>query len=303
MVGLSRNIIPLLLASLLLLGGSVRHADEKADAKKPEGQADHIQLAILLDTSNSMDGLINQARTQLWKIVNELATAKRNGQPPQLQVALYEYGKTSLSKNSGFVKQLVPLTDDLDKISEELFALKTNGGQEYCGQVIQAATKELQWSESNEDLKLIFIAGNEPFTQGTVDFKKACSDAIAKGIAVNTIFCGPRNQGVETGWEQGALLADGSFLNIDQNQEVAEIATPFDEKLTKLSADVNKTYIAVGDPEARKKLTERQVAQDRRGQDRRSRRRCGTGRVQRLWPIPGQRFGSGGCPRRRQEAA
>src|SRR5262245_44595431 len=29
-----------------------------------------IQMAILLDTSNSMDGLIGQARSQLWKIVN-----------------------------------------------------------------------------------------------------------------------------------------------------------------------------------------------------------------------------------------
>jgi predicted secreted protein len=31
-----------------------------------------IQIAILLDASNSMDGLIEQAKTQLWKIVNEL---------------------------------------------------------------------------------------------------------------------------------------------------------------------------------------------------------------------------------------
>ncbi len=29
-----------------------------------------IQVAILLDTSNSMDGLIDQARKQLWRVVN-----------------------------------------------------------------------------------------------------------------------------------------------------------------------------------------------------------------------------------------
>jgi len=38
-----------------------------------------IQMAILLDTSNSMDGLIDQAKSQLWKIVNELALSKKNG--------------------------------------------------------------------------------------------------------------------------------------------------------------------------------------------------------------------------------
>ena len=27
-----------------------------------------VQMAILLDTSNSMDGLIEQAKSQLWKI-------------------------------------------------------------------------------------------------------------------------------------------------------------------------------------------------------------------------------------------
>ena len=267
MVGTSRNVfVGLLSAGLLFAGFSLHAAEEKEQSKKSEEKADRIQLAILLDTSNSMDGLINQARTQLWKIVNELATAKRNGKAPDLEVALYEYGKSSLSRDSGFVQQLVPLTDDLDKISEELFALKTQGGQEYCGQVIAAATKELKWSESNDDLKLIFICGNEPFTQGTVDYKKACSEAIAKGITVNTIFCGARDQGVQTGWEQGAQLADGSFLNIDQNQQVAEIPTPFDEKLAKLSSEVNKTYVTFGAEEARKEAKDRQVAQDRAAQ-------------------------------------
>jgi hypothetical protein len=51
-----------------------------------------IQMAILLDTSGSMDGLLDQARSQLWKIVNEFIEAKKNGTRPDLEVALYEYG-------------------------------------------------------------------------------------------------------------------------------------------------------------------------------------------------------------------
>jgi hypothetical protein len=38
-----------------------------------------VQLAILLDTSNSMDGLIDQAKSQLWKIVNEMSRSKKGG--------------------------------------------------------------------------------------------------------------------------------------------------------------------------------------------------------------------------------
>ena len=32
-----------------------------------------VEMAILLDTSGSMEGLIEQAKSQLWQIVNELA--------------------------------------------------------------------------------------------------------------------------------------------------------------------------------------------------------------------------------------
>ncbi len=237
-------------------------ADQEKAQAKPESAAPKIQLAILLDTSGSMDGLINQARTQLWKIVNQLAVAEQNGQEPDMQVALYEYGKSSLAQQDGYLRMIVPLTDDLDKISEELFALKTNGGEEYCGHVIQAATKELKWSPSNDDLKLIFIAGNEAFTQGSVDYKSACAAAINKGITVNTIFCGPNAEGLKTGWADGAKLADGSYLSIDQNQQVAEIATPFDKQLVELSGQINKTYVTFGSAKKRRAVAGRQLAQD-----------------------------------------
>ena len=37
-----------------------------------------IEMAILLDTSGSMQGLIEQAKSQLWRIVNEMAAAIRS---------------------------------------------------------------------------------------------------------------------------------------------------------------------------------------------------------------------------------
>ena len=104
-----------------------------------------IQLALLLDTSNSMDGLIDQAKSQLWKIVNELATSKKDGKAVELNVALYEYGKDAIPSQEAHLRNIVPFTQDLDKISDELFRLKTNGGQEYCGKVILDAVNNLQW--------------------------------------------------------------------------------------------------------------------------------------------------------------
>jgi hypothetical protein len=222
---------------------------------------ERIQLSILLDTSGSMDGLIDQAKSQLWKIVNELALAKRNGQSPKLEVALYEYGNDGLSAREGYLRMIVPLTTDLDKISEELFKLTTNGGSEYCGEVIQKATQQLLWSKSNTDLKLIFIAGNEPFDQGQINYKQACKNAITKGIIVNTIHCGPWDTGVTSGWKDGADLADGQYLNIDQDQAIVYIKAPQDEEIERLGIELNQTYLAYGSKgEAYK---ERQAVQDK----------------------------------------
>ena len=88
-----------------------------------------IQVALLLDTSNSMDGLIDQAKSRLWNIVNTLTTLKYNGQAPQVEIALYEYGNDGL-KDENYIRQITPLTQDLDLVSEKLFALRTNGGSE-----------------------------------------------------------------------------------------------------------------------------------------------------------------------------
>lgn len=207
-----------------------------------------IQIALLLDTSNSMDGLIDQAKSQLWKIVNELASAKKNGISPDLNVSLFEYGKSVLPSSEGYIGMLSQFTTDLDLISDELFKLRTNGGAEYCGWAIKTAVDSLEWSKSNGDLKLIFIAGNEPFNQAQkkVDFRDSCKSAINKSIIVNTIFCGSYSEGVKTHWKEGADLADGKYINIDHNQVIAAISAPQDTEILKLNAELNSTYIGYG---------------------------------------------------------
>lgn len=213
---------------------------------KPAEKRPVIQLAILLDTSNSMDGLIEQAKAQLWNIVNQFIAVKRDGQRPLLQVALFEYGNDRLPASENHIRLVLPLTDDLDAVSKELFALKTNGGEEYCGAVIKAAVERLAWSREAADLKVVFIAGNEPFTQGPINFRDTCKAAITRGIQVNTIFCGANGDGITTGWKDGAVLADGSYTSIDQNVKVADIPAPQDKDLAKLSEELNKTFVPFG---------------------------------------------------------
>jgi hypothetical protein len=254
----------LMLLSCLTLGLSLyiqAGAEETKTASADAAPKPLIQMAILLDTSSSMDGLIDQARGQLWKIVNEFITARREGKKPELQVALYEYGKPTLGADSGFIRQIVPFTTDLDKVSQELFALKTNGGDEYCGWVIKTACEQLSWSKEAHDLKVIFICGNEPFTQGSVDYRESCKNAIARGIIVNTIHCGPYQTGVNEKWQDGAMLADGKYSCIEQNKQIVHIDAPQDKAIMELNENLNKTYIAYG--RDGKEAQQNQAAQDR----------------------------------------
>lgn len=206
----------------------------------------YIKVALLLDTSNSMDGLIDQAKAQLWEIVNELSYAKCKSLRPNLHIALYEYGNDNLSVNEGYVRKILAFTEDLDDVSKELFSLTTNGGSEFCGTVIHSSLKELDWGNHDDDLKMIFIAGNEPFTQGKIDYRDAAMMAKEKDVVVNTIFCGKYQHGIDTSWKDGAQLAYGDYMAIDHNQETVHVETPYDDIILQLNIKLNKTYVPYG---------------------------------------------------------
>ncbi|WP_394666684.1 VWA domain-containing protein [uncultured Chryseobacterium sp.] len=220
----------------------VQNVDKPLEIKIKENK---IQVALLLDTSNSMDGLIDQAKSRLWNIVNTLTTLKYNGKAPQVEIALYEYGNDGL-RDENYIRQVTPLTQDLDLVSEKLFALRTNGGSEYCGAVIRDASMNLKWDDNNQSMKLIYIAGNEPFDQGKISYKEVIPTAKRKNIYTNTIFCGSRDEGIQTFWQNGASLGDGKYFNIDSDQKVIYIETPYDVRISECNTKLNDTYIYYG---------------------------------------------------------
>jgi hypothetical protein len=224
-----------------------------------------IQIAILLDTSNSMDGLIEQTRNQLWQVVNEFASARQDGVAPILEIALFDYGNSGNARTAGYVRRLNGFTRELDAVSQGLFALTTNGGDEYCGFAIDTAIRDLQWSQSASDIKIIFIAGNESFAQGPMPYQQAVRLARQQGISINTIHAGSHAAGVSDGWQAGALLAGGEYLSIDADQQVVHIEAPQDARIAELNAELNQTYLPYGSAGADK--AERQREQDRMSSD------------------------------------
>ncbi|HEY8506187.1 MAG TPA: VWA domain-containing protein [Gemmataceae bacterium] len=224
------------------------------DAGKP------IDLVICLDTSNSMDGLIDSAKIKLWDIVNDLAKVKPT---PVLRVALYSYGNDGYDKDAGWVRKELDLTTDLDEVYRKLNALTTHGGTEYVGRVSRDALEQVRWSKDRDALKIIFVCGNEGAEQDPlVKLEELAGKAAAQGVIINTIYCGPAKDGIAPGWYRFAELAGGKGVNIDQEQarKEAHVKSPYDEKLLKLSNELNKTYLAYGARGAEGKMN--QEAQD-----------------------------------------
>jgi hypothetical protein len=248
----SKIIIPFL-TLVLLITSSPAKSNTVVNSAPPE-KDQSVMIALLLDTSNSMDGLIEQAKSQLWKIVNELAGARCNdGAKPRIKIALYEYGNDNLSAYEGYIRQVSPLTDDLDVISEKLFSLSTNGGNEFCGQVIKTSLNQLAWSTSKADLKMIFIAGNEPFSQGEIPYRAACALAREKDVVVNTIFCGDYDEGIRTDWRSGADLTGGTYMSIAHDRKTVYVPTPYDDRISAMNDKLNETYVYYGRSGASKK--------------------------------------------------
>ena len=232
-----RNLIIALLLCTLLLCTS---------ADKPKRKSSKIQIALLLDVSGSMAGLINQAKGQFWRMVNELTKATRNGQNVRIELSILSYGGDTLAQND-YIQLHTLLTTDVDLVSTELFKLRDGGLSEYCGQAIQMAVDSLNWSPGKKDLKVIFIAGNEMFDQGNVDYRQACKEARKRRIIVNTVYCGSEQLGVDELWASGAKIARGKYLqiNIDTTYQLAN--TLWDDKIIEFNSRLNSTYIPFGD--------------------------------------------------------
>jgi len=201
-----------------------------------------VDLAICLDTSGSMSGLIESAKQKLWAVVNELASATPT---PDLRVGLIHYGNTGLDAATGWVEQKLDLTADLDEVYNQLFALTTNGGQEYVARAITKARESMTWSAAPRALKIVFVCGNEPATQDPqIPVTEACQAAVTQDIIVNSIYCGSPQSDEALGWQDVAKLADGEYGAIDQDSGTVVVATPFDAEITELGAKLNTTYVA-----------------------------------------------------------
>src|SRR5688572_4417237 len=105
----------------------------------PQNAADQPQLDVVfvLDTTSSMDGLIEGAKEKIWSIASRMASGKPR---PRIRVGLVAFR----DRGDEYVTRRFDLTTDLDAVYRQLRALQAEGGgdtPEHVGRALSDAVK------------------------------------------------------------------------------------------------------------------------------------------------------------------
>jgi Mg-chelatase subunit ChlD len=222
-------------------------------ARKPR-----IEVCFVLDTTGSMGGLIEGAKTKIWAIANELIAAKPT---PDLSLGLVGYR----DRGDEYVVKSTPLTDDIDAIYAELTKFEAAGGgdePESVNEALRTAIREMKWSSADDVLKIIFLVGDAPphmDYEQDVKYPQLCEEAVKKGLIINTVQCGSIEATTPI-WKEIAQRSEGEFTKLEQSGNMTVMTTPIDARLAELNEELGKTIIPYGDAETRSSVYAKQAA-------------------------------------------
>jgi Mg-chelatase subunit ChlD len=233
-------------ATLALVGllPFARADDKPAPVKKPR-----VEVVFCLDTTGSMGGLIEGAKTKIWAMANQIAAGKPT---PDLKVGLVAYR----DKGDEYVTRVIDLTDDLDAIHGELKKFKAQGGgdlPESVNKALDDSVNKVKWSKDKDVLKIIFLVGDAPPHMDYTDdvkYPETCKKAVERDIIINTVQCG-NDADCRKHWQEICRLSEGTYVQIAQEGGIVAIATPYDKDLGAINAELARSTVTYGDAKVR----------------------------------------------------
>ncbi len=192
-----------------------------------------------------MGGLIEGAKQRVWGIINEVM---RSPSHPAVRVGLVAYR----DHGDQYVTQVLPLTNDLDKVYTTLMGYSADGGGDTPEDVRQALADGVHkagWSKpSANTAQILFLVGDAPphnDYRNEPDTLTTTAEAARAGMTVNTIECGDATDTRQV-WQQIARRGEGQFFQIAQDGGVQTVSTPYDSRLSELANRLGSTYLAFG---------------------------------------------------------
>lgn len=212
-------------------------------------QAPRIEVVFILDTTSSMSGLIQAAKDKIWSIATTMASAQQN---PDIKIGLVAFR----DRGDAYVTRVYDLSDDFDSMYVNLMDFKAQGGgdgPESVNQALYDAVNQISWSHDNGVYKVAFLVGDAPPHMdyaNEVQYPETLKLAASKGIIVNAIQSGQQHS-TRPAWQQIASLGNGEFFQVENSGNAVAVATPFDEKLSSLAAELEDTRLYYGDKETK----------------------------------------------------
>ncbi len=227
-------------------------------AQNPLSVSQHkVDVVFALDTTGSMGGLIRAAKEKIWSIASTLASAQST---PEIRMGLVAYR----DRGDSYVTKVIDLSEDLDSMYAQLMDFRAAGGgdgPESVNQALYEAVHSMSWSQNQNAYKVVFLVGDAPphmDYENDVKYPQTLRAAQRKGIVVNAIQAG-QNGRTTTPWQQIAQLGAGKYFNVGLGGNAIAIATPYDDKLAKLSMKIERTRLYYGD-ENKKAQQKRKLA-------------------------------------------
>jgi hypothetical protein len=159
-------------------------------------------------------------------------------------------------RGDAYVTRVIDLSTDLDRIHTELMTFAAGGGgdgPEAVNQALDAAIRQVSWSQDRDTYKVVFLVGDAPphmDYQDDVKYPEILAAASARGIVVNTIQCGSIPDTVAP-WRHIAALGQGRYFTVEQAGGAIAIETPYDRNIATLSAELDATRFYYGSAEER----------------------------------------------------
>jgi hypothetical protein len=201
-----------------------------------------VDIVFAVDTTGSMGGLLDGAKRTVWSIANQVRDIDPSA---DLRVGLVAYRDLG----DAYVTKDFALSDDLDAMYVELSSYQAAGGGDVPENVDAAlydAVHKMKWRSGAK--KMIFLVGDAPpSSRGEVPtFDASAREAAKQQIKINTIRCG-QDGDTARAWQQIAMLGAGEFSTIQQDGGVQQIATPYDDRMAALAAEIDSTTVIYGD--------------------------------------------------------
>ena len=214
----------------------------------PPANGPVLEMVFVIDTTGSMGGLIDGAKQRVWGIINE---AMQSPSKPSVRVGLVAYR----DRGDEYVTQVLPLTDDLDKVYSTLMDYSAGGGGDTPENVRRALADGVHragWTRPAPGgpnvAQILFLVGDAPphdDYRDEPDTLKTTAEAVLKGMTVNAIQCGDLH-GTREIWQAIAQRGEGRYFAIAQDGGVRTLDSPYDTRLAELGNRLGGTYTAYG---------------------------------------------------------